>query len=228
MAARQVHMRPGCEYTQVVTNGKWNGRAAVQENMLEKPLRRKKPTTYFVNSMGDFFLADVSMYAQRRVLNVMLKATQHKFMLLTKRPLTMYRFFRRLTAFEWPLDNVAIGVSVENADVTVRRVRQLVQTPAQFRFVSVEPMLGPVNLRPWLKDLDLVICGGETGPGARPMPAEAAYALALDCQKYGVPFFFKKWGANGGRQLLGKEWNGVIDWERAGGEVLGADLTKDE
>lgn len=180
------------------------------------PLRWRKPRRVFVCSMGDLFHDDVSSYEIAAVWDVMERCPQHKFQVLTKRPERMRRelsleggaFIPHVTP------NVWLGVTAENQARADERISILLQTPAAVRFVSVEPMLGPVDLRPWLVPLsmtadrrrheqqiggrlDWVICGGETGPGARPMNPSWAMDLSAQCAAAGVPFFFKKWGNDG-------------------------------
>ena len=156
---------------------------------LEQPLTWKKPQLIFVNSMSDLFHADVPDDFIKSVFATMEAAHWHTFQLLTKRP-------ERLAAMADELhfpDNLWVGVSVENQRWT-SRIDCLREVPAHVRFLSCEPLLGP------LANLDLtgvhwVIVGGESGHGARPMKVEWARGVRDQCQCQGVPFFFKQWGA---------------------------------
>lgn len=272
----------------------WTGKIGVQESVMLEPLRRKKPTTYFVNSMSDLFHPDVPDEVIDRVFAVMALCPQHTFQVLTKRAGRMREYlagedreiqisaalgnmldgdwiwndgkrFRHaieklITAFmgapqcedddyedaddrgylpdPMPLPNVWLGVSVEDQKRADERIPDLLATPAAVRFLSCEPLLGPLSLEEswhgenalssecwgecgWCEaghpplyncqrgrqeggnwfdhpkgrsGLDWVICGGESGPGARPMHPDWARSLRDQCASAGVPFFFKQWG----------------------------------
>lgn len=255
----------------------WTGKVALApDNILTQPLRWKKPRTVFVNSMGDLFHEDVPYEWIDRVFAVMALCPQHTFQVLTKRADRMRDYASRtndqwhgnsdlfavrfnaamdwnrywiddIDDMPWPLPNVWLGVSAENQEQANARIPDLLTTPAAVRFVSVEPMLGPVDLRHvdldgdfytnalcpptaseiWremyapgvagtsLKDaieafendiapyppsdvrpprLNWVICGGESGPDARPISPSDAENLRDQCLSAGVPFFFKQWG----------------------------------
>ncbi|HZU87410.1 MAG TPA: phage Gp37/Gp68 family protein [Anaerolineaceae bacterium] len=199
------------------------------EDRLDDPLRWKKPARVFVNSMSDLFHPDVPALFTHRVFQTMLKCPQHTFMILTKRPGEMIQYVP-----VFPLGNVWLGVSVEDQKTADERIPLLLQTPAAVRFVSCEPMLGPVNLTNlyghiqigehvdlcvnalagkyapawagrktrtdkslaelYAGKLDWVICGGESGPGARPMHPDWVMGLRDQCTSADVPFFFKQWG----------------------------------
>jgi protein gp37 len=244
------------------------------EKTLTEPLRRRKPTTYFVNSMSDLFHEDVPDEWIDRVFAVMALCPQHTFQVLTKRSERMRAYMAcveigRIRAARWgrsinrdadvsgygpnhnmivegarmwPLPNVWIGVSCEDQRSADERVPDLLATPAAVRFVSAEPLLGPIDferLRIQVNDaatgqtvkisnpfdafhgmtwgiltsgqhigkrfynggrsgygrIDLIIVGGESGPGARPMHPDWARSIRDQCQSAGVPFFFKQWGA---------------------------------
>lgn len=190
-------------------------RVTLHPERLKEPLRWKKPRRVFVCSMGDLFHPDVPVEFIDRVFAIMALATQHTFIILTKRPLRMKEYikyraarnFYHLKHIEWPLPCVWLGVSCENQRAADERIPILLQTPAAVRFVSVEPMLGPVDLETQLGNaeesrhclngwhgIDWVICGGETGPRARPMHPAWVRSLQNQCQAAGVPFFFKSWG----------------------------------
>jgi protein gp37 len=239
----------------------WTGRIKQAPlNIQRQPLERKKPTTWFVNSMGDLFheFADEDWIAS--VFLVMAQCPQHTFQVLTKRSERM-RFLLNDSEFvdglrsslqiiddpdqqplEWPLPNVWIGVSAENQEQADLRIPDLLATPAAVRFVSAEPLLGPVDFSRftprdrfynavcehcgyvgsteyWFESrnvddadvvcsrcnkisiaeevgqLDWIIVGGESGPGARPMHPDWARSIRDQCQAAQVPFFFKQWGA---------------------------------
>lgn len=215
---------------------------------LNEPLKWKKPSKIFVCSMGDLFHDDVSLNLVDKIFAVMALCPQHIFILLTKRPERMKRYFydiggttrrdwvatqickikntTRMPSFDWPLPNVWLGVTTENQKRADERVSILLDTPAAVRLASVEPMLTEVKLnrylkypicKHWKKDgnpseygkyqwekqslvcadwvgLDWVICGGETGPGARPMHPDWVRSLRDQCVSAGTPFFFKSWG----------------------------------
>jgi len=193
---------------------------------LRLPLLWKDPRLIFVNSMSDLFHKDVPDVFIERVFAVMRQARQHAFQLLTKRSERMRTWSTsRFCSVDarpngkavWPA-NVWAGVSVETQDY-VGRIRDLLQVPARVRFLSVEPLLGPVELDALLlKGIHWVIVGGESGFGARPMKPEWVRAIRRQCDRCGVKFFFKQWGAyasNGrlvgkkaaGRLLDGKTWD---------------------
>jgi protein gp37 len=177
----------------------------LQPQMLERPLGWKKPQTIFVNSMSDLFHDDVPVEFIRRVFDVMTRAHWHRFQVLTKRAERLAAIGGELT---WP-SNVWMGVSVEN-DRYRHRVDCLRATPARTRFLSLEPLLGPIHSLN-LTGIDWVIVGGESGPGARPMREEWVTDLRNQCARAGVPFFFKQWGGRNkkatGRVLQGRVWD---------------------
>jgi protein gp37 len=172
---------------------------------LELPLRWKAGKLIFVNSMSDLFHEDVPDAFIHSIFDVMSRATRHRFQILTKRSARMAEFCARLTI---PA-NVWLGVSVENADF-IWRVDDLRDVSAQVRFLSVEPLLGPIEKLP-LSGIQWVIVGGESGPRARPMKLEWVRSLRDQCLTQRVPFFFKQWGGvqkrRTGRELDGLLWN---------------------
>jgi protein gp37 len=182
-------------------------RVTVHPHTLKTPLRWKNPRTIFVNSMSDLFHRDVSLDFISRIFDVMHQASHHRFQVLTKRS---HRLLKTSPNFLWP-KNVWMGVTVENADYTFR-IDHLRQTDAAIKFVSFEPLLGPIpNID--LSGVDWVIVGGESGPGARPMRPEWAVDIRDQCLAAGVPFFFKQWGGvnkkKNGRSLDGKIWDNM-------------------
>jgi len=169
------------------------------------PLTWKKPRTIFVNSMSDLFHEDVPVSFIGEIFQTMCAASWHTFQILTKRSERMAKLAAR---FDWPA-NVWMGVSVENED-HVWRVNHLRQVPACIRFLSLEPLLGPVG-RLELDGIHWVIVGGESGPGARAMDREWVRDIRRQCLDQGVPFFFKQWGGvrkgRHGRVLDGRTWD---------------------
>ena len=172
---------------------------------LEKPLEWKTPQVIFVNSMSDLFHKDVPLDFIQNVFDVMKRAHWHQFQVLTKRSERLMELGPQL---EWT-DNIWMGVSVENADYTFR-IDHLRKTGAKIKFLSVEPLLGPIP-RMNLKGINWVIVGGESGPGARPLEREWVVDIKNQCVKAKVPFFFKQWGGvqkkKAGRLLDGRTWD---------------------
>lgn len=181
------------------------------EHMLEAPLCWRRPRVVFVNSMSDLFHERVPLGFIERVSRVMAQAAQHTFQVLTKRS---ERLAELAPALGWPA-NVWMGVSVENADYTWR-IDHLRATAAHVKFLSLEPLLGPLPGLD-LAGIDWVIVGGESGPGARPMREEWVLDIREQCLSAGVPFFFKQWGGvnkkKAGRELEGRTWDEMPDPE---------------
>jgi len=177
----------------------------LHEDALELPLRWKKPQTIFVNSMSDLFHEDVPDDFILSVFDVMRRASWHRFQVLTKRAERLAEISPRLP---WAA-NIWMGVSVENADYAFR-IDCLKQTGAGIKFLSLEPLLGPLPKLD-LAGIDWVIVGGESGPGARPMAREWVVDIQRRCQSAEVPFFFKQWGGvrkkQAGRELEGRTWD---------------------
>lgn len=177
----------------------------LHQDQLTLPLRWKQPRKIFVNSMSDLFHEEVPDEFILRAFEVMQKADWHLFQILTKRAERLAELAPRLP---WP-DNVWQGVSVENADYTWR-VDWLRKVPAAVRFISVEPLLGPIPNLP-LKGISWVIVGGESGPNFRTVQARWIRGVRDQCVRAKVPFFFKQWGGitpkAGGRRLDGRTWN---------------------
>lgn len=274
---------PGCDncYAERFTE-RFHGKGSFTEvklhhDRLDAPLRWRKPRRVFVNSMSDLFHSEVLDEVIARVWAVMAATPQHTYQVLTKRHGRM-RSLLNSPAFRaevegrygwivdtdgmdlvpgpsWPLRNAWLGVSVEDQQRAELRIPALLETPAVVRFLSCEPLLGPVDLSQWLTyrcprclrrspwtdglsiaagdhtdefwcqtcgdeanlescdppDLSWVICGGESGQGARPMHPDWARSLRDQCVTAGVPFFFKQWGGQtpkaGGRDLDGREWS---------------------
>lgn len=243
MAARIERMQPGGHYAGLTQPSKagpvWTGKIVqAPDHVLTQPLRWKKPRKIFVNSMSDLFHESVPDEWIDRIFAVMALSPQHTFQVLTKRPKRMRKWFERWpdgitwkNQAGWPLPNVWLGVTAEDQPRADERIPDLLATPAAKRFVSIEPMLGPVDLTrlsmgesdfepvagagldgvrrirftinsldgvksfKW-PGLDWVICGGESGPNARPMFVGHARDLMRQCQSAGVPFFMKQLGAD--------------------------------
>ena len=227
---------PNHDHTPVKSLG-WSGWTFLIEEVLQKPLKRKKPTMYFVCSMSDLFHEDTSFEDIDKVFAVMALCQQHTFQILTKRPMRMLEYMTQLKAgarfvgkaatkqtssteagdvasgrasSSTPMLNVWLGVSAENQEYADKRIPILLDCPAAVRFVSVEPMLGPVRLDtlcaaeicngrfgvnalyPEAAHVDWVICGCESGPGRRPMSVDWAIDLRRQCKEWSVPFFMKQ------------------------------------
>jgi len=185
----------------------------VHPERLEEPIKRRKPTMYFVNSMSDLFHESVEFEFILDVFRVMAGTQRHTYQTLTKRPERMLGFFNWASdyhlPFRFPLTNVWLGVSVESQKYANERITLLQHTPAAIRFLSVEPMLEEVSLSLWLgtdidpsdhnreyPGMDWVICGGESGPGSRPFHLSWADKLRLECSDADVSFFMKQIGSN--------------------------------
>jgi protein gp37 len=177
----------------------------VHPDTLTVPLRWRAPRTVFVNSMSDLFHARIPVDFVRQVFEVMAATPRHTYQILTKRAV---RAARLAPDLPWPR-NVWIGVSVENAD-QARRVGHLRRVPAALRFLSCEPLLGPLDALD-LSGVDWLIVGGESGPHARPTHPDWPRQLRDRSVAAGVPFFFKQWGGRtpkaGGRLLDGRTWD---------------------
>ena len=224
---------PGCAhcYAEAVTlrfktGGPYlPGKATIKmhPDRLAVPIRWKRPRRVFVCSMSDLFHEEVPDAFIERVFDVMRVAPQHTFQVLTKRPERMANW----RYLEWSRQqlgfsgdhamppNVWLGTSVENQHWADLRVPELLSVEASVRFLSVEPLLKAVDLRPFLAGLQWVIVGGESGPRARPILADWVRRIRDDCVDAGVPFFFKQWGGKtskaGGREIDGRTWSEMPD-----------------
>jgi len=171
---------------------------------LELPLRWKKPRLILVNSMSDLFHEDISLDYIKQVFSTMNNADHHIFQVLTKRDERLNKIYSRVT---WS-SNIWIGVSIENQDY-VQRIEALRNIPSEVKFISFEPLLGPIEID--LTGINWVIVGGESGPNARPIKQEWVCSIRDKCLESSVPFFFKQWGGKRkhltGRILEGKTWN---------------------
>jgi protein gp37 len=176
------------------------------EKRLDQPLRWKRPMRIFVNSMSDVFHAHFKAEMIEQVFDVMNRAHWHQFQLLTKRPGRAARLAGRFT---WT-PNIWIGTSIENMDVAARADSLREVAGASIRFISAEPLLGPLDELD-LSDIHWVIGGGESGPGCRPVDLTWARGLRDHCTAAGVAFFWKQWGGftakAGGRTLDDRTWD---------------------
>lgn len=186
-------------------------KVSLHTDLLTAPLSWKNPRMIFVNSMSDLFHEDVPEDFIKKIFSVMCQAHWHQFQILTKRS---ERLFKLSSNLHWP-ENVWMGVSVENENHTFR-IDHLRQTEAHIKFLSLEPLLGPLhNLN--LRNIDWVIVGGESGPGARPIKKEWVIDIKNQTLAANVPFFFKQWGGvnkkQNGRNLEGKTWDETPNYQ---------------
>ena len=209
---------PGCKFCYAerlserlhamgVENYRDGFKVTLHEHMLGRPLEWKKPRLIFVNSMSDLFHEDVPLVFIQKVFGIMRSAYWHTFQVLTKRA---ERLAELSPLIDWPA-NVWQGVSVEN-EKYAHRIDLLRSTGAVVKFLSLEPLLGPLNQLD-LSGIDWVIVGGESGPKARPMRKEWATGIRDQCQAQDVPFFFKQWGGKNkkqaGRELDGRTYDAM-------------------
>ena len=180
---------------------------------LNEPLKRKKPTVYFVNSMSDLFHRDMLNDYLDKIFEVIRKTPYHTYQILTKRADKMFEYFKNKEVPE----NIWLGVTVENKKDGLPRIDFLRQLKASVLFLSIEPLLedlGKINLT----NIDWVIVGGESGPKARPMDKEWVVNIKKQCNENNIAFFFKQWGTWGAdkvkrnKKLNGKELDGKI-WQ---------------
>lgn len=183
----------------------------MHEYRLQQPLKRKKPTVYFVNSMSDLFHEDITDDFLDKVFDVIRQTPHHTYQILTKRSERLPIYFETRMCPQ----NVWLGVSVEDKKYGAPRINDLRKVNATIRFLSVEPLLediGKINLT----DIHWVIVGGESGPSARPMKAEWADNIRQQCEKINVAYFFKQWGTWGAdgikrsKQINGRKLNGKV------------------
>ncbi|KXV16432.1 hypothetical protein AD933_06785 [Acetobacter malorum] len=181
---------------------------------LSQPARWKKPRMIFVNSMSDLFHKNIPKDYIDAVFDAMEAANWHVYQVLTKRSSLMRNYVRRRYNGGPVPSHIWLGVSVEDA-AHKGRIEHLQQIKSDARFISFEPLLGPIG-KVDLSGIAWAIVGGESGPGARPMEAAWATQMRLACEVYNVAFFFKQWGGarpkSGGRLLDGVEWNG-FPWQ---------------
>lgn len=229
-AMRQAHRHAGRGgayegLTRMAKRGPvWTGKVRTVPALLKAPLGWRAPRRIFVDSMSDLFHESVPDDFVADVFAVMAQAERHTFQILTKRAERMQQLLAHDLPYEgpvWPLPNVWIGVSVEDQERADQRIPLLLKTPAAVRWISAEPLLGPVNLRPaWLhgvyahrdtiRVLDWVVVGGESGPKARPMHPAWARSLRDQCAAVRMPFLFKQWGAWAPWDDLAATWRNLV------------------
>lgn len=177
----------------------------LHRDLLRLPLRWRRPRVIFVNSMSDLFHERIPTAFIQSVFDTMNRCPQHTFQVLTKRSSRMLALSGQL---RWT-HNIWMGVSIENAGV-MTRIDELARTGARVKFLSCEPLLGPLGSLP-LSEIDWVIVGGESGPNARPMQRSWVVSIRDQCVGAGVPYFFKQWGGinkkAAGRVLDGEVWD---------------------
>lgn len=177
-------------------------RLTLHEDLLDLPFTWRKPRLVFVNSMSDLFHRDVPLSFLKRLFETMRQCPQHTFMALTKRSERLRELAGELP---WP-ENVWMGVSVEDERV-IGRVHDLQEVPAAVRFLSCEPLIGPLDTLP-LQGIHWVIVGGESGPGARPIQKAWIHSIREQCEEARVAFYFKQWGGIR-RDQAGRELDGI-------------------
>jgi protein gp37 len=260
MRAGQANLKMFARYGGLTnTRGQWNGHIRLLEQNLDLPLRTRKSIVWAV--WNDLFHEDVPLEFIRKAFGHMHHCKRHAFLVLTKRPHRMAEFIRWYSDWvgfnAWPREykHVFLGVTAENQEMADKRIPILLQIPAAVRFVSCEPLLGSIDLEPYLSVYDRygepsgprcnpdgtnaiswIICGSETGPGARPCHPDWVRSLRDQCQASGTPFFFKSWGAfkgaadfvcdrlipgseRTGRLLDGRIWD-EVPWPVDGGGKL--------
>jgi protein gp37 len=184
----------------------------LHSDKLDEPLKWKSPQRVFICSMGDLFHEKVPFWFIDEVFATILEAVQHTFLILTKRPARMREYFEKFRQEYLPIQNIWLGTSVENQRAAEKRIPELLNIPAVVRFLSCEPLLGPLELDEIPQALfsvekdensvfqvnhskiNWVIVGGESGPGARLMDDEWVLSLKDQCAAGNIPFFFKQWG----------------------------------
>jgi protein gp37 len=208
------HVSPGCEHCyaermalrlQAMGVAKYrNGfKVTLHPETLETPLNVKRPQIIFVNSMSDLFHEQVPFEYVEQIFEIMSRAKQHIFQILTKRSKRLVRLGGKI---DWP-ENVWMGVTVENHHYKFR-IDDLRKTGAAIKFLSLEPLLGPLPSLD-LTDIDWAIVGGESGPGARPMSKEWVLDIQRQCREQKTAFFFKQWGGVN-RNAAGRRLNGRL------------------
>lgn len=219
-------MSPGCKHCYAETMAKRlnamgakgyenSFKLSVLPERLNAPLKRKKPTVYFVNSMSDLFHNEVPFDFIDEVFDVIKKTPQHTYQILTKRSGRMLKYFS--SSKRTPPDNAWLGVSVEDKKYGVPRINDLSKINAKIRFLSIEPLLEDIGKLNFY-NIHWVIVGGESGPNARPMNEKWVLSIKRQCIEQDIAFFFKQWGGWGidgkrrakkdnGRTLSGKTWD---------------------
>ncbi len=196
------------------TPGYENGfKFSIMPNRLTQPIKKKKPTKYFVNSMSDLFHEDMPIYFLNEIMSVIQRTPQHIYQILTKREEAMYKYFKNIAIPR----NIWLGVSVEDKKHGVPRIDKLRKMDASIKFLSIEPLIEDLDIIN-LSGIGWVIVGGESGMNARPMKKEWVLKIKQQCLEQNTAFFFKQWGTWGvdgikrnkkrnGRVLEGRKWN---------------------
>ena len=223
--------------TPIYTNnaGNFNGIVVHNQDRLSIPLKRKKPTVYAI--WNDLYHKDVPGSFIVAAYKTMIQAKQHTFLILTKRAEIMAYSLSPENCFARPdFSNIWHGLTICNQAEADEKIPIFLQVPGK-KFLSIEPMLGPIDLTiycdqighehpAWIRQIDCVVCGGETGPGARPMHPDWVRSIRDQCQGAGVPFFFKQWGL---WKPMGEHYSGKVDgcwvngkfWRGVGSMVAG-------
>lgn len=196
--------------------GRWTGKVELIESQLDLPLKWRAPRCVFVNSTSDLFHEKLADDDIDRVFAVMTLCTNHRFLVLTKRPERMRAYIDRIPGHcgamgiikprHWPISNIWLGVSVEDQATANERIPILLDTPAAIRFVSYEPALGPVDFSAFTNRLDWIIAGTESGRNPRPYGIHWFSAAKAQCEANGVPFFMKQLTDHCGRKLPMANW----------------------
>jgi protein gp37 len=198
---------------------RWTGVVGLNEKMLMNPFHWRRPRRIFVNSQSDLFHEGLTFEQIDEVIDVMVSNPWHTYQVLTKRAGRLAEYFSSgqmpgggplRSAYVSDQRNILWGVSIEDQATAAERLPLVTRARVPRRFVSYEPALGPVDLSRWLPNLDWVIMGGESGPGAREMLPWWVRDTRDQCQSFGVPFFFKQWGGvqkkKRGAMIDGREW----------------------
>ena len=194
---------PGCAncYARAMSHRfHWSFEVTCHPERLDIPLYWRKPRMIFVNSMSDTFHEKVPDDFKRKIFRIILDCPQHTFQVLTKRPENIARIY------DWGQNNLWLGVSAETQEWADRRIRELMKIPAAVRFVSFEPLLGPINARPYLERINWCIIGCESGPKRRECKIEWIESLVDQCREAGVPCFVKQVSINGRVSKNPDEW----------------------
>lgn len=211
---------PGCDncYAEALT-ARFPGRfpngfdVTLKPHRMNEPAHWQRPRRVFVNSMSDLFHRDIPIPFLSDIWAVMLRESRHTFQVLTKRPHRAMQLMTTYADLFPPAKNIWLGTSVENQRFADNRIPALLdapRTPGDVRFLSCEPLLGEIDLTPWIDKLDWVIVGGESGRGRRPMLYQDARAIRDVCTAEGVAFFYKQGNGRGpgqDRTLDGRTWD---------------------
>ena len=200
-----VNLKSSKEGERSVDRYVFNGKIKLLPDKLDEPLRNTKPSMYFVNSISDLFHAKVPTEFIEATFDVMEKAHWHIFQVLTKRPEIMAKFTKKYYKHKTPPRNIWLGTSTEDQETFNKRLPHLLETKTAVRWLSMEPLIAPVEITSF-DGLDWIVVGGESGKEARKMEADWVRSIRDACEQQNVPFFFKQWGKYGeeGQQLPSK------------------------